>query len=289
MAYGVIYKLTNIDNFKVYVGQTTRTVEERFKEHTRSDYPIGRAIRKDGEEKFKKEIIFVCKSQEELNSKEIQAIAELKANDPQFGYNLTAGGEGGILGYSHTEETKSILREKRIGAKNPFFGKHHTKEYSDAMSARQKGVPKPLEQVAKSAAGNRGKKRSDEAKARMGASHRGKPLSTEHCAKIAAANTGQKRTPEQCANISAGLMGHEVSDERRTNISVARRGYTPYKNLSNALTEQKISYRGLAKLMGVSHPIISIKMTGKRNFTAEDISKLAEILGKPAEYLMARV
>lgn len=28
--YGVIYKITDTDNGKIYIGQTTRTVEERF-------------------------------------------------------------------------------------------------------------------------------------------------------------------------------------------------------------------------------------------------------------------
>lgn len=30
---GYIYKITNSNNNKIYIGQTTRTIQERFKEH----------------------------------------------------------------------------------------------------------------------------------------------------------------------------------------------------------------------------------------------------------------
>jgi len=52
MAYGMVYLITNEVNGKHYVGQTTRTVEQRFKEHMESPYPIGKAIRKYGAENF---------------------------------------------------------------------------------------------------------------------------------------------------------------------------------------------------------------------------------------------
>ena len=68
MAFGVIYLLIDGTNDKEYVGQTTQTVEERFKEHKRCKTSnIGRAIRKHGAENFSTAILKVCESQEELN------------------------------------------------------------------------------------------------------------------------------------------------------------------------------------------------------------------------------
>ena len=62
---------------------------------------------------------------------------------------------------------------------------------------------------------------------------------------------------------------------------------TLYKNLLAEMDARQITYRGLAKILGLAQPTISQKMRGEYNFTAEQIAKLAEIFGKPAEYLMA--
>lgn len=53
---GFIYKITNTINDKVYIGKTTRTIEERWKEHLNSikdkDFKIYRAFRKYGVKTF---------------------------------------------------------------------------------------------------------------------------------------------------------------------------------------------------------------------------------------------
>ena len=67
--YGVIYLLINAINAindKEYVGQTTKTPEERFKEHMYSPHYIGNAIRKHGAENFVIAILKVCYSKAEL-------------------------------------------------------------------------------------------------------------------------------------------------------------------------------------------------------------------------------
>lgn len=46
--YGVVYLLIDGTNDWEYVGQTTKTVEKRFKKHTQADSYIGRAIRAHG-------------------------------------------------------------------------------------------------------------------------------------------------------------------------------------------------------------------------------------------------
>ena len=50
--YGVVYSVTNNLDGKQYVGQTTRTLEERFSEHAESDSLLDRAIQRDGAENF---------------------------------------------------------------------------------------------------------------------------------------------------------------------------------------------------------------------------------------------
>lgn len=54
--YGVIYCITNKVNGKIYIGQTTKTIEKRLKGHFYeskcSDYYIHRAINKYGINNF---------------------------------------------------------------------------------------------------------------------------------------------------------------------------------------------------------------------------------------------
>ena len=96
--FGVIYKITNKFNDKIYVGQTTRTVEVRFKEHRCADSHLGNAIREYGEKNFTLEIIEECETREQLNEREIFWIAYFNCKHPN-GYNHTDGGEG-LIGCS---------------------------------------------------------------------------------------------------------------------------------------------------------------------------------------------
>lgn len=113
MIYGVIYLISNLVNGKKYVGQTTRTVEERFKEHAAADSAIGKAIQKYGVENFRYGVIVTCYSKEELDAQEIHYIAALKSKVPT-GYNLTDGGDG-IQGCP--QEVRDKISAKKTGYK----------------------------------------------------------------------------------------------------------------------------------------------------------------------------
>lgn len=94
-----IYKVTNTVNGKVYVGQTTATVEERWRWHRNAagttTHPhksaLHEAMRKYGKDKFVVETIEECKC-ENLNEREKYWIARLDTY--RNGYNLTTGGDG---------------------------------------------------------------------------------------------------------------------------------------------------------------------------------------------------
>ena len=71
-----IYKISNTENDKVYIGQSKRPVDKRFNRHINDavnlklDTHFARAIRKYGADKFNIEIIDSAETQKELNEKE---------------------------------------------------------------------------------------------------------------------------------------------------------------------------------------------------------------------------
>lgn len=126
-----IYKITNIVNEKVYIGQTIRPVEKRFQRHINDslnniiDTHFSRAIRKHGKDNFKIEIIDTAESQEELNLKEQYWIRYYNSTNSECGYNETDAIYkcGGNTYQSKTEQEKEIIknkiRESKIGNMNP--------------------------------------------------------------------------------------------------------------------------------------------------------------------------
>ena len=139
----IIYKITNLLNYKVYVGQTKRTLEERMSEHKRKGrLPIDYAIKKYGIDNFSVEIIDVAESQKELDAKEIKWVAFYNCVTPN-GYNLTKGSKR-TFGYKHSEQAKEKMSKAKaeayLGSGNPFFGKHHSESQKRKWSMLRKGM-----------------------------------------------------------------------------------------------------------------------------------------------------
>ena len=105
---GYIYCITNIINNKRYVGKTTNTIEERWKEHCQDfkkerceKRPLYNAFNKYGIENFKIECLEEVQDDNLLSEKEIYWIKELETYGSK-GYNATKGGDGKIL-YDYNE------------------------------------------------------------------------------------------------------------------------------------------------------------------------------------------
>lgn len=88
-----VYKITNIINNKIYIGITTRSIEERYKEHLtcKSSY-IGKSLRKNKKENFSIECIHEAKDIKELNTLEVYYIKKYNSIYP-YGYNIESGGD----------------------------------------------------------------------------------------------------------------------------------------------------------------------------------------------------
>ncbi len=94
---GIIYKISNTINDKVYIGQTTQTLKERFRKHKQVvNYETCRTVLKKafvkyGIDNFNIEIIEEC-DDTLLNEKEKFYIEQYNSKVPN-GYNIREGGE----------------------------------------------------------------------------------------------------------------------------------------------------------------------------------------------------
>ena len=97
MRYGCIYIIKNKINDKVYIGQTTISARERFRQHMKPSnykkrYKFYKAVQEYGNENFYYEILEDHIPLNELNEKEIYYISLYDSY--KNGYNSTPGGDG---------------------------------------------------------------------------------------------------------------------------------------------------------------------------------------------------
>lgn len=142
----IIYKITNIQNGKIYIGQTVQPFNCRVNEHKKrmrngTNHPLYNAMRKYGVDAFSFEVIDTATDADDLNQKETHYIKHFKSIHPN-GYNLTAGGAG-TFDYHHTEDDRKRMSEMKKGVfdgnKNPFYGKHHSEEQIEKWKKDRKG------------------------------------------------------------------------------------------------------------------------------------------------------
>lgn len=117
---GIIYKIVNkIDN-KIYIGQTIRCLNKRIDEYKHClkkkkyfNNHLFCSFNKYGWENFEFIIIDTAKTMEELNEKEIYYINQHKSNNRDFGYNIESGGRNSIP----STETLLKMSEAHSGIK----------------------------------------------------------------------------------------------------------------------------------------------------------------------------
>lgn len=111
----LVYKVTNLINGKVYVGQTIHSLEHRKSGHERdarceakTTVLFHNALLKYGYDNFKWEVLKECSSQKELDYYEDYYIKEFNTLNREKGYNLKSGGKLGVV---FTDEIKAKIRE----------------------------------------------------------------------------------------------------------------------------------------------------------------------------------
>lgn len=162
-----IYKYTNTVNGKMYIGQTSVSLEERAQSGG-SNYRQCRrfwdAICKYGWDSFVPEILCTTEDGNEADELEKYYIELYKSADHKHGYNIGYGGRNSM----NSNETRNILSRKakeRYSKKenNPMFGRKHSDDSIKKMSAAKTGDKNPMygshwTENQKALCGNKGKK-----------------------------------------------------------------------------------------------------------------------------------
>jgi group I intron endonuclease len=198
----VVYKTTNLVTGKFYVGLDTKNDPQ----YLGSGSVLKKAIRKYGQSNFKKEILEVCETLQELREREKFWIQQLSSQTA--GYNVADGGLGGDTFTNnpnkeeirkkfrkpHSLETRQKIsdnnwQKKNSGEKNPNFGKKQTPE------TKEKRKQTFLE---KGEFPNSGKRHTSKANESNREKHLGKKASTETKNKMRLAKIGKPQTKITC-------------------------------------------------------------------------------------------
>lgn len=228
--FGYIYRVTNLVNGTVYVGQRRGEFQGWY---YGSGKLIKRAIEKYGAKNFALEFVQSALNQRDLDVLEAHFIAEARAAGRT--YNIRDGGLGSLWngkgtmhGKKHTEETKKKMSQSHSGLNSPWFGKGHllsgdkNPRFGAKLTEETKRKIGAANRLIRGADhGNFGKVRSVESRAKISASKKGK-----------ATRVGWKMTDQQKAKISASrkamfAAGYEMtySEETRRKISEGRKRY----------------------------------------------------------------
>lgn len=113
----IVYKHTS-PNGKVYIGITSLSPEKRWKNGKGYELctAFNRAIQKYGWKNIKHEILFSGLNKEDACKKEQELIERYNSTNPEFGYNLTSGGEH--------YEPNSEWRERLSESNKRYYREH---------------------------------------------------------------------------------------------------------------------------------------------------------------------
>jgi group I intron endonuclease len=154
-----IYKITNLKNNKVYIGQSWN-IEHRWDHHRRCETSriLKRAYKKHGIENFDFKVILELHediaTQSLLDSEEKLFIQKYNSRNRNYGYNLKEGGSYG----KHSLETITLMSKSKMGEKNAMFGRRQSPEERKRRSLAALGRKQSLEQRKNTSLSKMGKK-----------------------------------------------------------------------------------------------------------------------------------
>jgi group I intron endonuclease len=136
----VIYKVTNLINNMIYIGQTSKSLENRRYHHykTKRETKFGKALKEHKVEDFSWEIIDTCISRCDMDNKEKYYISIF--NSCLNGYNSTKGGSGGDTRSGHKSSPEHLLKMS-IALKNHIVSEDAREKISNKLKENFKNNP----------------------------------------------------------------------------------------------------------------------------------------------------
>ena len=273
---GIIYKLTNLVNNKIYIGITTKSLNERKRAHIQAcssknrKYLIHKALNKYGIDNFKFEQIDTFTTTASGRKLEMEYIKKYNSfYIDGYGYNMTIGGEGTQgFRYNHSDETKQNISQKMKGkpkseetkrnmttaqAERKKWYIHIVSPEAAAKSAKSRtgmrGTPHTTESKQKLRLANLGKKHSEETRKKMSKSSIGRVKSQETRNKMRLANLGKKHSEETKRKLSISHFKHIPDDIYKVIIECIKNNLGPYQIQQKLLLENnfKISKNTIKK------------------------------------------
>lgn len=128
----LIYKITNTLNNKIYIGK--HITHDKNDNYMGSGVALKKDIQKFGLKYFKKEILFECKDEKELNEFESTLVNEefIQRNDT---YNLITGGDGG-WGYINNNHLNNKNKQYKKAIEKHLEKLKTDLEYAEYFCAR---------------------------------------------------------------------------------------------------------------------------------------------------------
>ena len=207
MRTGLIYKIENKTNNKIYVGQTVTSLNERWNGHKcdtkRKNTPLYASMKKhinNIDDIFTISVLEENIPYSKLDEIEINWISKLNSLHPN-GYNISEGGQS-----FRTENELKRMSERVKGEKNPMYGHYGELNpfYGKTHSEDTKELLRNL---------TLGRKVSDDTKEKIGNSVKLRHEEFGHPFK------GKHHTDEAKEKISSAMQGRIISDETKVKMS----------------------------------------------------------------------
>jgi group I intron endonuclease len=215
---GEIYAHINTVNGKIYVGQTTAGMIERWRLHQRcANSPstpayngvFARAIRKYGADAFVHQVLSIARSQAELDNLEKVWIILLQSKVPN-GYNLSDGGYA-AAGHVVSPDVRARLS---AASKEQWQRQHADPDFKLQYRTNRKNWTPSVSHIAA-----------------VVAAHLGKKQSVDTIARRVAKTTGMKRSPEARARMSASHIGRPWTESQRQSRERGRKNVTQTESI----------------------------------------------------------
>lgn len=220
-----IYKITNLVNGKIYIGQTKKfgiraaVHANNLKRNKHTNKHLQAAWNQYGSDAFEFSVLMV------IDCPEKRTVVEQRCIDMFYGencYNLEKKVQllsedvlrkmsASHLGRTHSEETKQKIRESKLGIPRPEavrqkvreanLGKTLSEEHKEALHASRRGVRHTEESIQKMREATRGRERSEATRQKMREANLGKTLSEETKQKMRESRRrylDSKKESEQC-------------------------------------------------------------------------------------------